>query len=62
MSSYDMPGDDIVNLLSADVHNAGPVDADEEGERIRVNVGPISRRSPRTFVFDRFAARPASFS
>ncbi|KAK9847847.1 hypothetical protein WJX84_009427 [Apatococcus fuscideae] len=38
-----------------------PVEAAEaqEGERIRVDVGPISRRSPRTFVFDRLLSQPS---
>ncbi|KAK9833846.1 hypothetical protein WJX74_007752 [Apatococcus lobatus] len=36
-----------------------PVDAAEDGQRIRVDVGPISRRSPRTFVFDRLLQQPS---
>eukprot|EP00892_Ulva_mutabilis_P011490 jgi/Ulvmu1/8713/UM047_0053.1 len=30
-----------------------PVEADEAGERVRINVGPVGACQPRTFVFDK---------
>lgn len=52
------PGLRVAGLTLFGYGDAGPVDATEDGQRIRVDVGPISRRSPRTFVFDRCPHSP----
>jgi hypothetical protein len=36
-----------------------PVEAGAEGERLRVEVGPVSARQPRTFVFEKSLAQPS---
>mmetsp|Transcript_12730 Transcript_12730/g.27574 ORF Transcript_12730/g.27574 Transcript_12730/m.27574 type:complete len:290 (-) Transcript_12730:387-1256(-) len=36
-----------------------PVDADYAGERIRIDVGPIKKRLPRTFVFSKVLPGPS---
>ena len=34
-----------------------PVEAGTPGERLRIDVGPASKTSPRTFIFDRYPSR-----
>jgi hypothetical protein len=39
-----------------------PVDENIEGERIRINVGPVGNCQPRTFVFDKTLPQPSEFA
>ena len=41
--------------LKAVSYTAWPVTSEEEGERLRLDVGPVDRKVKRTFVFKRYA-------
>lgn len=52
----DKKGELIYKVVS---YTPYPCQGDVEGERLRIDVGPLKARQPRTFVFDRKLARPS---